>query len=119
MTLPRPPLDPAELSNFPSKAVGAAFPYVRIHHQQNEPEWFCTCGQCRFDPPAGATFGTCYLAAHPRGASIEKFGRLNVVPRSLLDQHAIAELLLPSPLSVADPPWLVDDAFDTFGIAVL
>lgn len=102
MTLPAPPRDPAELADFPFRQVPADFPYARIHHDRFEPEWFCHCGQCRFDPPTGGSFGTCYLAGHPLGAFVEKFGRLRVVPRSLVDQHALAALQLPSPLRVAD-----------------
>lgn len=102
MTLPAPPRDPAELADFPFRQVPADFPYARIHHDRFEPEWFCQCGQCRFDPPAGGSFGTCYLAGHPLGAFVEKFGRLRVVPRSLVDQHSLTALQLPSPLRVAD-----------------
>lgn len=102
MTLPAPPGDPAELADFPSRDVPADFPYTRIHHDRFEAEWFCSCGRCRFDPPPGAAFGTCYLAGHPLGAFVEKFGRLRVVPRSLVDQHALATLQVPSPLRVAD-----------------
>ena len=76
MTLPAPPGDPAELADFPSRDVPADFPYTRIHHDRFEAEWFCCCGRCRFDPPPGAAFGTCYLAGHPLGAFVEKFGRL-------------------------------------------
>lgn len=102
MSLPAPPDDPAELAEFPTRTVPADYPYARIHHDRHEPEWFCDKGDCRFDPPPGAGFGTCYLAGHPLGAFVEKFGRLRVVPRSLVDQHALAQLRLASPIRVAD-----------------
>lgn len=57
---------------------------------------------CRFEPPPGAEFGTCYLAGHPLGAFVEKFGRLKTVPQSLVDRHSIASLRLGSPVRVAD-----------------
>lgn len=102
MTLPTPPQDPRELADFPAKDVGADYPYARIHHDRYEPEWFCDRGDCRFDPPPGGSFGTCYLAGHPLGAFVEKFGRLRIVPRTLIDQHSLATLRLPSPIRVAD-----------------
>lgn len=102
MTLPLPPDDPAELADFPARTVPADYPYSRIHHDRHEPEWFCDRGACRFDPPPGAEFGTCYLAGHPLGAFVEKFGRLKVVPRSLVDQHSLAAFRLVSPIRVAD-----------------
>ena len=102
MTLQLPPDDPAALADFPGRMVTADYPYARIHHDRHEPEWFCDRGDCRFDPPLGAGFGTCYLAGHPLGAFVEKFGRLRVVPRSLVDQHSLAGLRLPSPVRVAD-----------------
>jgi hypothetical protein len=102
MTLPWPPDDPAELAEFPTRIVPADYPYSRVHHDRHEPEWFCDNGDCRFDPPPGAGFGTCYLAGHPLGAFVEKFGRLKAVPRSLVDQHALANLRLGSPMRVAD-----------------
>src|SRR5438445_11499753 len=76
LTRPRPPDDPAELVAFPARTVPADYPYSRVHHDRHEPEWFCNKGDCRFDPPPGAGFGTCYLAGHPLGAFVEKFGRL-------------------------------------------
>ncbi len=102
MTLPAPPDDPAELIDFPTRDVPADYPYTRIHHDRFEPEWFCDGGDCRFDLPAGGGYGTCYLAGHPLGAFVEKFGRLRVVPRALVDQHSMASLRVPSPVRVAD-----------------
>ena len=37
------------------------------------------------DPPPGTGFGTCYLSGHPIGAFVEKFDRLLVLPRSLVN----------------------------------
>lgn len=102
MTLVAPPDDPEELIGFPARVMPADYRYSRIHHDRHEPEWFCGRGDCRFDPPPGAGFGTCYLAGHPLGAFVEKFGRFRAVPRSLVDQHAVAILGLASPARVAD-----------------
>jgi hypothetical protein len=103
MTMRPPPADPAELANFPSRQISASYPYVRIHAEANEPEWFCTCGDHRFDPPAGAAsaFGTCYLAGAPLGAFIEKFGDLPLIARSRIDGSRIAYLQVPAAV-VAD-----------------
>lgn len=102
MTLPAPPGDPAELADFPVRIVPADYPFARIHHHLHEPEWFGAKGDWRFDPPPGADFGTCYLAANAVGAFVEKFGRFRAVTRSLVDQHALADLRLASPIQVAD-----------------
>ena len=102
MTLTPPPADPADLRDFPYRVIPADYPYSRIHHDRFEPEWFCDGGECRFDLPDGSGGGTCYLAGHPLGAFVEKFGRFRVVPRSLVDQHSIARLALPSAVRVAD-----------------
>jgi hypothetical protein len=70
VTLPVPPADPLELAEtFPVRELPVSYRYYRLHHHDREPEWFCTCGQCRFDPPDSLSFGTCYVAAHPLGAS--------------------------------------------------
>ena len=95
MTLRPPPADPTELSEFPVKVVTPGFPYVRIHRQHREAEWFCTCGDCRFDPlPADAGFGTCYLSGHPLGAFIEKFGELEVLPAELVTDCVVTSMML-------------------------
>ncbi|MHB1535528.1 MAG: RES family NAD+ phosphorylase [Acidimicrobiales bacterium] len=102
MTFAPPPANPAELAEFPAREIPANYRYSRIHRQHHEPEWFCTCGDCRFDPPDRSAFGTCYLAGHPLGAFIERFGRLRAVPQSLIDLHRLAGLGLASPVRVAD-----------------
>jgi hypothetical protein len=77
VTLALPPEDPLELTDaFPARQLPVSYRYSRIHRYDKGSEWFCDCRDCRFDPPQGAAFGTCYLAAHPLGAFIEKFGRL-------------------------------------------
>ncbi len=98
MTLRRPPRDPGELSAFPARSVADAYPYARIYDATHEVEWFCACGDHRFDPPPGArsVFGTCYLAGHPVGAFVEKFGDLRVVTRERLDAHLLAQIHLPA-----------------------
>lgn len=98
MTLRRPPANPGELVDFPARPVADAYPYARIHVEAHEPEWFCNCGQHRFDPPSSASslFGTCYLAGSPLGAFIEKFGDLRYVSRELVDAHRLAYLQVPA-----------------------
>ena len=98
MSLRRPPSDPAELADFPARSVADAYPYTRIHEEAHQPEWFCTCGERRFDPPPGASplFGTCYLAGHPVGAFIEKFGALGIVARERVETHRLAHLQVPA-----------------------
>lgn len=102
MIVAAPPDDPAELREFPARVIPADYPYSRIHHDRLEPEWFCDCGGCRFDLPDDSGLGTCYLAGHPLGAFVEKFGRFRIVPRSLVDQHSLARLAVPSSVRVAD-----------------
>lgn len=102
MTVALPPDDPAELADFPARQAAADYPYARIHHDRHEAEWFCDKGDCRFDLPLGSGSGTCYLAGHPLGAFVEKFGRLRMIPRSLVDQHSLATMRLASPVRVAD-----------------
>ena len=102
MSLASPPDDPSELVDFPARTVPADYPYSRIHHDRHEAEWFCDKGDCRFDPPPGTGFATCYLSGHPLGAFVEKFGRLQVIPRSLVDQHSLTSLRLASPVRVVD-----------------
>ena len=102
VSVPLPPDDPLELVDFPSREVPASYRYARIHREHHEPEWFCSCGQCRFDPPAGSDIGTCYLSGHRLGAFVEKFGRYRLIPQSLVDLHLLSELALPSPIKVAD-----------------
>lgn len=97
-----PPSNPAALADFPVRQVFADYPYSRIHHDRFAPEWFCDCGRCRFDLPTGSGMGTCYLAGHPVGAFVEKFGRFRVVPRAVIEQHSLARLAVPSALRVAD-----------------
>jgi hypothetical protein len=41
VTLKRPPDDPSELADFPTKTVAPGYPYVRIHRHVRDPEWFC------------------------------------------------------------------------------
>ncbi len=102
MTVALPPSDPADLGSFPAKTLSPDYPYSRLHHVRHAAEWFCTDRDCRFDPPAGAAFGTCYLAGNPVGAYLEKFGRLRIVTRSLVDQQVLTKLQLHSSLRVAD-----------------
>ena len=89
---------------FPSRVLPTTFPFVRIHRDDREVEWFCDGTDCRFDPPEDAGFGTCYVATQPLGAFIEKFRRFQRggIPRSLIDAHRIATLRIPSPLRAAD-----------------
>ena len=81
VTLRRPPADSSALAAFPVRAVAETYPYARIHLVTHEPEWFCSCGGHRFDPPRASSpaFGTCYLAGQPVGAFVEKFGDLGIV----------------------------------------
>ncbi len=98
MTLRTPPADPVELTDFPARPIADTFPYARIHMEAHEPEWFCSCGEHRFDPPPAAplAFGTCYLAGHPLGAFVEKFGDLAVVTRGRVDEHRLSFLQVPA-----------------------
>lgn len=98
MTLRRPPADPAELVDFPTRLIADAYPYARIHHLGHEPEWFCACGEHRFDPPPNSigSFGTCYLAGHPLGAFVERFGDLGTVTRERVDAHRLSHLQVPT-----------------------
>jgi hypothetical protein len=98
VTLRRPPADPAELTAFPARTIANAYPYARIHAQGHEPEWFCVCGDHRFDPPSSSRqlFGTCYLAGHPVGAFIEKFADVGIVTRERVDNHRLAHLQVPA-----------------------
>ncbi len=41
LMLPPPPVDPAQLEDFPSRSIPVGYPYATIHDQWNEPEWFC------------------------------------------------------------------------------
>lgn len=106
MTVALPPSDPADLASFPAKTLSPDYPNIRLHHVSHDAEWFCTDRDCRFEPPAGAAFGTCYLAGNPLGAYVGKFGRLSIVTRSLVDQQVLAKLQLRSSLdpSVRDVP---------------
>ncbi len=98
MTVRLPPADPNELATFPVKVLSDSFPYTRIHDVIHEPQWFCACGEDRFDPPAGTStvFGTCYLAGNPVGAFIEKFGDLPIVTRSRIDASLVAGMIVPT-----------------------
>lgn len=98
MTLRRPPRDPAELSAFPARSIADAYPYARIQDAAHDAEWFCACGDHRFDPPSGtgSLFGTCYLAGHPVGAFIEMFGDLGIVSWGRVDAHRLAQLQVPA-----------------------
>lgn len=98
MSLRPPPADPAELADFPARRVADAYSYARVHAETHAPEWFCTCGEHRFDPPLSASspFGTCYLAGHPLGAFVEKFGDLSIVTRERVDAHRLAHLQVPA-----------------------
>jgi hypothetical protein len=98
VTLRPPPGDPGELTYFPARAIADAYPYARIHAEALEPEWFCSCGEHRFDPPphTSPAFGTCYLAGHPLGAFIERFGDLPVVTRERVDANRLSYLQVPA-----------------------
>lgn len=98
MSLAPPPSNPTELADFPSRTTGEHHPYARIHAAVYEPYWFCDCGQHRFDPPPGskAGFGTCYLAGHPIGAFVERYGDLSFVSRERVDADLLATVVLPA-----------------------
>lgn len=98
MTLRRPPADSSALAAFPVRAVAETYPYARIHLVTHEPEWFCSCGGHRFDPPRASSpaFGTCYLAGQPVGAFVEKFGDLGIVSRYRVDAHQLSYLQIPA-----------------------
>lgn len=98
MSLRPPPADHAELADFPARQVADAYPYARIHAEGHDPEWFCASGARRFDPPRGSAevFGTCYLAGHPLGAFVERFGDLGVVTRQRIDARCLAHLQVPA-----------------------
>lgn len=102
--LPQPP-DPTELRDaFPLRTVQASFPFARIHDEVLEPEWFCSDGECRFDPPVDPVFGACYVAGNPLGAFVERFGRLRAVPRRLVEAKVLSYLYLPSDTIVCISP---------------
>jgi hypothetical protein len=98
VTVHPPPADPAELADFPVRAMADTYPYARIHDEAHEPHWFCSCGNHRFDPPSGsnAFFGACYLAGNPLGAFIERFGDFPVISRARVDACQLASLLVPA-----------------------
>lgn len=98
MTLHPPPRDPAELAAFPSRVLAGDVVLARIHQENHAPEWFCACGNHRFDSPIGSRelFGTCYLAEHPITAFIEKFGDLRLVSQERVDAHQLSFLQVPS-----------------------
>jgi RES domain len=105
LTISAPPTDPAQLVDFPALVFDGDVPLFRIHSATHEPEWFCSDGKCRFDPPGtfAAVFGACYVSTEPLGAYIEKFGRFeHLIPQSVVDDLRLTELVLPAPLRVAN-----------------
>lgn len=98
MTLRPPPHDPAELAAFSSRVLASDVVFARIHQENHDPEWFCACGDHRFDPPIASRelFGSCYLAEHRITAFIEKFGDLRLVSQERVDAHQLSFLQVPA-----------------------
>lgn len=89
------PAPPEELPELPSSKLGAK-PLWRIHAADVSPWFFDTGPDGRFNL---AETGTCYLAAEPIGAFVEKFGRLlrpgGVIPELLVDTQRLSRLRPP------------------------
>jgi hypothetical protein len=57
----------------------------------------------RFDPPAGVpVFGSCYTGLDPLTALMEVVAELPVVTYELLDQRALAQVIIPTGQRLAD-----------------
>jgi hypothetical protein len=76
----------------------------RVHQIINEPEWFGTSGDHRWDPPAGApeSFGTCYTGTDPLTAFVEAIIELPLLVQSVIDKRAMAVMQVPQDQRLAD-----------------
>ena len=103
MSVPAPPVDAAELEDFPSMTWRAHQPLARIHRQEFGSLYFGSDQDGRWNPPEpGSEWGTCYMSTRPVGAALEVFGRLSVLPQRELDRRVLATIYMASDLRLAD-----------------
>lgn len=95
-----------DLAGFPRHRVHPDRELYRVHRAAQGPLWYATTVTAgeggRFDLPRMGGAGTCYVAVSPVGAFLEKFGRLRLLTRALLDDHRLTFLATTTPLQLAD-----------------
>lgn len=91
---------PADLSGFPAWTLGPDRALTRIHRRENDPRFFGSSGDSRFDlaPPRG----TLYAAVTPVGAFIEVFRGVPLVAQGELDARLLATIRVPDERKLAD-----------------
>ena len=99
-----PPIDPAELEDFPFVTVTPEHVFFRVHHFKFEPGYFSTRGDGRFDPPRHSRneYGTCYVATSETGAFLETLGRIRPLPDYIVRDRVLSEVSPEGDMRVAD-----------------
>lgn len=89
---------PDDLRSFPSRTITRAL--WRIHPAGNDPRWFCSDLDCRFDLTEPR--GTLYLAERDIGAFVEVFRDFGVANLAPVAARRLSALRAPRALRLAD-----------------
>ncbi|HEY5272774.1 MAG TPA: RES family NAD+ phosphorylase [Acidimicrobiales bacterium] len=104
--LPGPPEDYEALASsfpvLPKERVSSRL--FRVHKMGNEPEWFGTSGNYRWDPPPTAAdlFGTCYVGTAALTSLMETLGEFAIVTEGMIEARNVAALQVPDDIRLAD-----------------
>lgn len=87
---------------FPSATVHPERVLYRVHKTVNDPLYFSSSGDGRFDLTAVAGEGTCYLSPSPTGAYLETLGRIRTLSDADIEERSLSEVVPTVPLHLAD-----------------
>ncbi|MGH9068658.1 MAG: RES family NAD+ phosphorylase [Acidimicrobiales bacterium] len=89
-------------SDFPSIAIHPERVLYRVHRTVNDPLYFASSGNGRFDLTDQPGTGTCYLSPSPTGAYLETLGRLRTLSEDDIEERSLSEIVPTTSLSLAD-----------------
>lgn len=81
-------------AEFPAIGIGTGETLYRSHQGSLGAIYYCTCGNCRFDPPPSlrASYGSCCAARDPEIAVLEHLAGLTIVPEDWVARQAISSI---------------------------